>query len=123
MAGFLTGQFLYKKWRCALFLGALGAVERAALVALGNAGSIQRAADDVVTDTGQIAHTAAADQHDGVLLQIVANARNVASTFDGIGQADSRNFTQSRIRLLGRGGFHAQAHAALLRATLQDGRG
>jgi hypothetical protein len=51
----------------------------------------------------------------------MTNAGNVASTFVLVGQADSRNFAQSRIGLLGRCGPDTQANAALLRAPLQDG--
>ena len=76
----------------------------------------------MVTNAGQVAYTATADQYHAVLLQIVTNAGDIASTLDLIGQADSRDLTQSLIRLLGRRGFDAQAYAALLRATLQDGR-
>ena len=77
----------------------------------------------MVTNTGQIPHTAAADKHNAVLLQVVADTRDVAGTFDGVRQADSRDFPQSGIGLLGRLRFDAQAHTALLGASLQNGSG
>src|SRR5690349_1996947 len=57
-------------------LGALGAVLRTALLAVRDARGVERAADDVVTDARQILHAAAADQHDRVLLEVVALAGN-----------------------------------------------
>src|SRR5689334_7502456 len=52
-------------------LGLLGAVFRAALLAILDAGRVQRAAHHVIANTRQILDPAAADQHDRVLLQIV----------------------------------------------------
>ena len=49
-------------------LGALGAVFRAALLAIFDASGVQRAAHDVITDARQIFYAAAANQHDGVFL-------------------------------------------------------
>src|SRR5215468_1304959 len=58
-------------------LGALGAVFRTALLAVFHAGGVERAAHDVVTHSREILHTAAAHEHDGVLLEVVADARDV----------------------------------------------
>src|SRR3954462_8795317 len=77
-----------------LGLGPFGAVLGASLLAAGYAGSIQRAADHVIANTGQIFHTAAADEHDAVLLQVVADARNISSDLDAIGQADASDLAQ-----------------------------
>src|SRR6266568_9456148 len=52
-------------------LGTLRAVLGPALPAVGDAGGVQRAADDVVPDAGQILDATAADQDDRVLLQVV----------------------------------------------------
>ena len=62
-----------------LLLRALRAVLGAGLHTLGHTGSIQRAADDVITNARQVTDTAAADEHHGVLLQVVADAGDVAS--------------------------------------------
>ena len=77
-----------------LLLRALRAVLGAGLHTLGHTGSIQRAADDVITNARQVTDTAAADEHHGVLLQVVADAGDVASTFDAVRQANTGNLTR-----------------------------
>src|SRR5215469_3026244 len=62
---------------CRSALGALRAVLRAALLAVGHADRVERAAHHVVTNTREILHTAAANEHDRVLLQVVADARDI----------------------------------------------
>ena len=68
----------------------------------------------------QILHPAPADQHNRVLLQVMANARNIRRHFDAIGQADARHFAERRVRLFRSLGIHTRAHAALLRTRLQS---
>src|ERR1041384_2181528 len=58
--------------------GTLGAVLGARLTAILDALGVEHAAEHVVADAGQVAHAAAADQHDAVLLEVVALARDVA---------------------------------------------
>ena len=58
-----------------------------------------------------------------MLLQVVADAGDVAGTFDGVRQTNTGNLTKSGVRLLGRHRLDAQANAALLRAALKNGRG
>ena len=91
-----------------LLLRTLCAVEGAALHALGNASSIESTADDVVTNAGQVADLAATDQDNRVLLQVVTDTGDVASTFDGVRQTNTGNLTQSGVGLLGRRGLDAQ---------------
>src|SRR5580693_7033674 len=55
----------------------LGPVLRPALLAVGDAGGIQRPANHVIADAGEILHAPPADQHDRVLLQVVADPRNI----------------------------------------------
>src|ERR1700742_1690195 len=55
----------------------LGAVFGTALPAVLDTLGVENAAQDVVTDAGQVAHAAAADQHHGVLLKVVAFAGDV----------------------------------------------
>ena len=62
----------------------LGAVFRTALTAVRNTCGIQSSADDVVTGTGEILDTAAADENDAVLLKVVAFAGDVARHFDAV---------------------------------------
>src|SRR5262249_28822526 len=81
--------------------------------------AIQDAADNVIADARQVADTAAAHQHDRVLLQVVAFAGDVGGDFLAIGQADAGHLAQGRVGLLGRHDLDLQAHAALLRTTRQ----
>src|SRR5436305_2990686 len=97
----------------------LGAVAAAGLLAVADALGVQRTADDLVTDAGQVLHTAAAHEHHRVLLQVVAHARDVGGDLDAAGEADASDLAQRRVRLLGRRRVDARAHAAALRGTLQ----
>src|ERR687885_1684151 len=55
----------------------LHAVLRAGLLAVRHAGGVQRPPDDLVAHALQVLDAAAAHEHDGVLLEVVALARNV----------------------------------------------
>src|SRR4051794_34191743 len=61
---------------------------------------VERAADDVVTHARQILHTAAADEDDRVLLQVVSLARDVRRHFHAVREAHAANLPESRVRLL-----------------------
>src|SRR5580692_782529 len=102
-----------------LGLGSLGAILRAALLAASNTYRVQSAADYVIAHSRQIFHTAAANEHDRVLLKIVANTGDISCDFDSIGQTHSGDFTQRRVRLLRSLRVDAGAYAALLRTSLQ----
>src|SRR5258705_10924703 len=68
------------RWRRDIYISllrALGAIERTALLAILDALGVQHAADDVIAHARKVLHAAAADQHDAMLLQIVAFAGNV----------------------------------------------
>ena len=54
-----------------------------------------------------------------MLLQVVADARNVGGDLDAVGQADTRNLAQRRVRLLGGLGVDASANTAALGRTLK----
>src|SRR5919199_1125546 len=100
----------------------LRAVAAAGLLAVAHALSVQRATNDLVADTGEVLHPAAAHEHDRVLLQVVADARDVGGDLDRAGEPHARHLAQRRVRLLGRGGVHARAHAPPLGAPLQRRR-
>src|SRR5205085_12893 len=102
-------------------LGALRAVFRTSLHASLDADRIERASDDVVAHAREILDAAAADEHQRVLLQVVADARDVGRHLDAVGQPDARDLAQRRVRLLRGLGEDADADAALLRAVLQRG--
>ena len=92
------------------FLPALGRLapylERAWHTAIDALG-IESTADDVVTDTRQVLDTAAADQHDGVLLQVVADTGNVGGHLVTVGKTHTGDLTQCGVRLL-RGRWYEQ---------------
>src|SRR6476661_7057439 len=102
--------------------GGLRAVLAATVLAVAHAGRVERAADDVVLDRGEVLHAAAADQHDRVLLEVMADARDVGRDLHLVGQPHARDLAQRRVRLLGRHRLHLRADPALLRrAAHADG--
>src|ERR1051326_8114286 len=80
----------------------LGPVLGACLLAIGNALRIEDAADNVITHTGKVAHASAANQNDGVLLQVMAFTGDVGRDFNAVGQPDARYLAERGVRLLGR---------------------
>src|SRR6195952_5312062 len=110
------------RWRRDIYLSllrTLGAIERAALLAVLDTLGVQHAADDVVAHAGKVLDAAAADQHDAVFLQVMAFARNVGQRFEAVGQTHLGDLAQRGVRLLRRRGVDAGADGALLRALLQ----
>ena len=101
-----------------LFLGALCAVLGTALFAVCNALCVQRAANNVVTNTGQVTNTAASDEDYRVLLQVMADTRNIGGCLKTVGKTNSCDFTQCRVRLLRACGRYLGAHASSLRCAL-----
>src|SRR6185503_4157915 len=95
------------------------AVLRTSLLSISHADRVQRSANHVISHAGQILDAAATDQNDRVLLQIVANARNVGRNFNSIGQTDTSNLAQRRIRFLRRLRVDACTDASFLRRTLE----
>src|SRR3982750_208435 len=100
----------------------LRAVAAARLLAVAHALGVEGTTDDLVPDTREVLDPATADQHDRVLLQVVPHARDVGRDLDLAGQPDPRHLPQRRVRLRRRGGVHARAHAAPLRAPLERRR-
>src|SRR5690606_27334980 len=100
--------------------GALGTVLGARLLAIFHALQVERAAHDVVTHTWQILYTAAAHEHNRVLLQVVAFAADVGNDFETVRQTNLGNFTQRRVRFLWSGCVNACAHATALWAVFKS---
>src|ERR671916_961810 len=100
----------------------LRAVTAAGLLAVADTLGVQRTADDLVADTREVLHTTATHEHDRVLLQVVADARDVRRHLDLAAELHTSDLAQRRVRLLGGGGVHARAHAAPLRTSLQRRR-
>src|SRR5215470_4146241 len=101
----------------------LRAVTAARLLAVAHALGVERAADDLVADSGQVPHPAAPHQHDRVLLQVVPDARDVRGDLDLAGKPDPRHLAEGGVRLLGRGRVDARANPAALGAALERRRG
>jgi hypothetical protein len=55
-----------------------------------------------------------------VLLEIVANARNVSGNFHAAAQLDASNFAQGRVWFLGGSGVHTGTYAAPLGRALES---
>src|SRR5512145_2097808 len=64
----------------------LRAVLRTSLLASLHADGIQRPANHVIANARQILHAAATDQHERVLLQVVAHTRYVSRDLDAVGE-------------------------------------
>src|SRR5436309_11235655 len=88
----------------------LDPVLRPGLLAVADAGGVERPAHDLVAHARKVLHAATAHEHDRVLLQVVALAGDVGGDLDGAGDAHARDLAQRRVRLLGRGRVHARAH-------------
>src|SRR3954451_17431889 len=100
----------------------LRAVPAARLLAVLDTLGVERAADDLVADTGEVLHPAAADEHDRVLLEVVADTRDVSGDLDAARQAHAGNLAEGRVRLLRGRGVDAGADTASLGRTLQGRR-
>src|SRR3954467_10919315 len=92
----------------------LDAVLGTGLLAVADAGGVERPADDLVAHARKVLDAATAHEHDGVLLEVVPLARDVGGDFHLVRQAHTADLAQSRVRLLGRGRVHTGAHPALL---------
>src|SRR5580692_2476335 len=97
----------------------LRAVTATGLLTAADALGVQGAADDLVTHSGEVTDAPAADQDDGVLLEVVADAGDVGGDLNVAGEPDPGDLAKRRVRLLGRGGVDARADPAALRAALE----
>jgi hypothetical protein len=77
------------------------------------------AADHVVSHAWKISYTSATNEHDGVLLEVVAFAADVGGNFLAVGQANSSNLTKCRVWLLWRHRSYLKAYATLLGAGVE----
>src|SRR5690606_18345196 len=98
-----------------------GPVTAARLLAVLDAEAVEGAADDLIAHTGKVANTTTADEHDRVFLQVVPFARNVDRHFLAIGEANARDLSKSRVRLLWRHRADDEANALLLRTFIEHG--
>src|SRR5207302_372069 len=99
----------------------LRAVLRAGLLAVRDAAGVEGGADDLVAEAGEILDTAAADEHDRVLLEVVALTRDVGADLHAVRETHARDLPERRVRLLRGRRVHARADAALLRRARERG--
>src|SRR5699024_6009429 len=106
----------------ALLLLLLRAVAGAGLLAALDGLGVQGAAHDLVAHAGQVLHTTAADEHDRVLLEVVAVAGDVCGDRGAGRQLHTRSREQRGV-LLSRGlSVDARAATAALGRTVKRGR-
>jgi hypothetical protein len=86
---------------CCAGLAALGTILGSALLAVGDANRVKRSAYDVIADTGQILDAAAANEHDRVLLKVVADAGDVGGHLNPVGQAHASHIRRAEFGFLG----------------------
>src|SRR5262249_24115999 len=91
----------------------------AALPAVGDARRVERSADHLVAEAREILDAAAADQHDGVLLEVVPLTGNVRADFHAVRQPHAGDLAKSRVRLLGQGRVDAGADTGLVRRSAE----
>src|SRR5579859_63137 len=101
----------------------LRAVLASALAPIADAGGVEGAADDVVLHRREVADLAAADQDHRVLLEVVADARDVGGDLHLVREAHARDLPKRRVRLLRGAGHHLEADTAALRGATPLGGG
>src|ERR1700683_3994352 len=89
-----SGRFVAGPLRGMSALLLLRAIAASSLLAVANALGVQRTADDLVTNAGQVSHPAAAHEHDRVLLEVVPDTRNVSGHFDVAREPDPRDLPE-----------------------------
>src|SRR5690606_30354253 len=83
---------------------------------------VQGATDDLVTHTGEVLDTTAADEHQRVLLQVVALTGNVSGDLGAVAKLHTSDLAHRGVRLLRRGGVDAGAYPGLLWVRLERRR-
>src|SRR5215207_7362309 len=79
----------------------LRAVTAASLLAVLDTLGVERAADDLVADAGEVLHPAAADEHDRVLLEVVAHTRDVSGDLDAAREAHTGDLAKGEFGFFG----------------------
>jgi len=74
----------------------------------------------MVADSRKVLDSASANEHNRVLLEVMADPRYVGRNFHTVGKSDSGNLSQGRVRLLRCFSTHDQADSTLLRIAPQS---
>ena len=115
---FLTCGFSCCSFSTGLFL--LRTILGTALLPILHTGRIQTAANDMITYTRQILHTTSADQHDGVLLEIMTFTGNIGDHLYLIRQTHLGHLAQSGVGLLGSRRIYTGTYSTTLRTSIQS---
>src|SRR3954468_18599951 len=108
-----TGRSVAAALRGMQLLG-LDAVLRPRLLAVGDTCGVEGSADDLVAHARKVLDAPAAHEHHGVLLQVVALARDVGGDLHPVGQAHTGDLAKRRVRLLRSGRVDARADTPAL---------
>ena len=99
-----------------------GPVFGASLAARVDSGGVESAANDMISDAREVFHPTAANEHYGVLLEVMPFTPDVCRDLEAISQSNTSDLTERRIRLLRSRGVYARAYSPLLRVTLKSWR-
>src|SRR5512134_1307850 len=114
-------SFVFRPPSLGFLFRCLRSVFGTALFAVCNPHGIERAPHDVVPDARKVLDPASADEHDGVLLQVVSYARNVRRDLHSVREPHPGYFSKGRVRLLRCRRIDPNADAPLLGAALERG--
>ena len=92
------------------------------MFSLGHALAIEHAAHDVVTNAGQVADTAAAHEHDRVLLKVVPLAADVGRDLLAVREPNPGHLAEGRVGLFGGHRLDLQADPSLERGRFEHRR-
>jgi hypothetical protein len=73
----------------------LNAIFRSSLVSLAYASGLLGSTNDVISNARKVLNSTTSDKNNGVLLQVVAFARNVGGDFDTVGQSNTSSLSKS----------------------------
>jgi hypothetical protein len=82
---------------------------------------VQDAPDNVITDAREILDPSTSNEHNRVLLKVMADTGDVGGDLHAVGQSYAGDLSESGIRLFGGCREYPDAHPALLRAVLECG--
>src|SRR4029078_3309247 len=104
-----------------LRLVGLGAIAGPGLLAVADAGGVERPANDLVADAREVLRGPPTHEHDGVLLQVVTDAGDVRGDLDARREPDAGYLAERGVGLTRGDRVDARADAAPLRRTTKSG--
>ena len=90
----------------------LGSIFTPAAFSISYSSGIQNTAHDMITHPGQVFYPSAANHHNLVFLQVMANTGDISGNFHTIGKSDSGDFPQRRIRFFRSGSTNLNTDSA-----------